>query len=93
MTPWLVMAKMTFEIRSTGTDTPLLTAIDVYDCASRDISIHAQTALLASDRASLEAALRIILALCQDTDENVEGILTGPLAATMALRWFQVSPF
>lgn len=71
---------------------PLLTSIDEYDQAIRTIAAHAETALRASDPATKEAALRLILMLCQETDANVEGVLTGPMAALLTQRWLQVFP-
>lgn len=71
---------------------PLLTSIDEYDRAIRAIAAYAETALLTSDPESREAALRFILALCQETDDNVEGVLTGPLPALLTQRWLQVFP-
>lgn len=71
---------------------PLLTSIDEYERAIRTIAAHAETALLTSDPQSQEAVLRFILAVCQETDDNIEGPLTGPLPALLAQRWLQVFP-
>lgn len=70
---------------------PFLTAIDEYDRTIKTIAAHAEIALLSSDPANQEAALRFILALCYEGDEIVEGVLTGPMAAhltSLSLRLF-----
>lgn len=60
---------------------PLLTAIDEYDCAIRTIAIHARIGLSNTDPSQREAALKAILRLCEDVDENAAGILANATGA------------
>lgn len=55
---------------------PILTALDEYDSAITTFAMQAEFALASSGSAQLEAALRRILALCRQTDETVEDVLT-----------------
>jgi len=73
----------------TGAGMPLLTAIDEYDSTIQAIAAHAETALLSSHPVAQEAALRFILKLCQNSEENITGVLTGPMATLSAMGWLQ----
>lgn len=55
---------------------PLLTTLDEYDSAVTNIAIQAKQVLASPEAAEMEAALRSILALCRQTDETVEDVLT-----------------
>ncbi|MBV6272166.1 hypothetical protein KVP09_04425 [Alcaligenaceae bacterium CGII-47] len=57
---------------------PLLVALDEYDSAIQSIAAHAHLGL--GDPGYQESALRLILAVCQRTDETVEDVLkyVGP---------------
>ncbi|TAN30324.1 MAG: hypothetical protein EPN31_04420 [Castellaniella sp.] len=61
---------------------PLLVALDEYDGAIQCIAAHAQLALAAPEHQ--EAALQLILSVCQKTDETVEDVLryAGPACFT-----------
>lgn len=57
---------------------PLLVALDEYDSAVQSIAAHAHLGL--EDPGYRESALRLILAVCEKTDETVEDVLrhAGP---------------
>lgn len=57
---------------------PLLVALDEYDSAIQSIAAHAQIGL--ADPGHREAALQLILAVCQKTDDTLEDVLryAGP---------------
>lgn len=52
---------------------PLLVALDEYDSAIQRIAAHAYLGL--GDPGYQESALRLILAVCQGTDDTVEDAL------------------
>jgi hypothetical protein len=54
----------------------LLTALDEFDCALTRIAIQAELGLALQDPGNLEVALRLILALCRETDTIVEDVLS-----------------
>jgi len=53
---------------------PLLVALDEYDSALQSIAIHASLGL--ENPEYQESALRLILAVCQKTDDTVSDVLT-----------------
>jgi hypothetical protein len=60
---------------------PILVALDEFDCALTRIAIQAELGLASREPEYLEAALRLILVLCRQTDAIVEDVLSHAVSA------------
>lgn len=62
---------------------PLLVALDEYEVAVRAVALHAQLGLKAGPLEA-QAALRVILAICEKTEDTVAAVLSDPRAVSQA---------
>jgi hypothetical protein len=62
---------------------PLLVALDEYESAMRTVALHAQLGLEAGPLEA-QAALSVILAICQKTEDTVAEVLAHPRAVLQA---------
>lgn len=62
---------------------PLLVALDEYESAMEAVALHAQLGLEAGP-SETQAVLRVILAICQKTEDTVAEALSHPRAVSQA---------
>jgi hypothetical protein len=70
---------------------PLLVALDEYEFAMRTVALHAQLGLEAGPLEA-RAALSVILAICQKTEDTVAEVLSHPRAVSQASALEFITP-